>query len=96
MDDKLVTDVCQCESCRSKDASPNRTGGGIMNVREALEEVLRDHVGRYAQSDSIHLAPIIERALRAAGGCGEVAGKHGVTRPDDYIRAGVVAMMEES
>ena len=34
-----------------------------MDVREALEEILRDHVGRYARSDSIHLAPIIERAL---------------------------------
>ena len=85
----------------SCDALPNRTGGG-MNVREALEEILRDHVGRYARSD---LAPIIERALRVTAesmenyylSCGVPRNrKRSKSAMEKCVTAGVAAMMEES
>ncbi len=101
MDDKLVTDVCRCEMCRGKDALPNRTGGG-MNVREALEKLLLE---KYAMINANNLAPIIERALRAAYDKGSY--DHGTDTGLSYrndspfmdsdhgVTAGVAAMMEE-
>ena len=68
-----------------------------MNVQEALEKVTQDHLGRYAQSDSFNLAPIIDRALRAAYSEGWQGCNDGSPHVlDRGVTAGVAAMMEES
>ena len=73
-----------------------------MNVREALECVPGYHEYHETVSDyQDDLAPIIERALRAAYGVGVADALLRVPMPDrdlsdNGVTAGVAAMMEES
>ena len=76
-----------------------------MNVREALEELLMQdkHHSESYDDDARLLAPIIEKALRAAywvgrmdGLDGDLDGHHGCGHDQNGITAGVVAMVEES
>ena len=79
---------------------PNRTGGGMMNVREALEKFVvvgGPVVGNLNAND---LAPIIERALREAWAEGTADGRSiqcGYDKSSDNgVTAGVAAMVEEA
>ena len=68
-----------------------------MNVREALEKIRREWDPRECNDLLILLAPIIERALRAAYWEGETDCKHG--RPgysNRGVTAGVAVMVEKS
>ena len=69
-----------------------------MNVREALEKLLLE---KYAMINANNLAPIIERALRAAWergyeDClGHETGEGCLGHSKDGVTAGVAAMMGE-
>ncbi len=77
---------------------PNRTGGGMRELREALERLLTED--ETVRLNVQVLAPVIEVALRVAirkahgYGC---SGKHlHAENEDRCVTAGVAAMVEKS